>query len=1054
MTSSVPPSTTRFRPSQRFAGHSASGGSTDLIGIILPMRTMSTHVLPTGIVTFLFSDIEGSTRLLQDLGDGYLELLQRHNRIFREAIREQDGAEIGTEGDSFFVVFPNPLGAVQAAARIQLSLADHPFAEPVRVRMGLHTGQGRLVADDYIGIDVNRAARIAAAGHGGQILISDATRALVEPDLPAHLTVRDLGSHRLKDLAHPERLYQLVVEGLPAEFAPPKSLDARPNNLPLQLTRFIGRREEVSQIKGRLLNGARLLTLTGPGGTGKTRLALEVAAETLTAFEDGAWFVDLSSTMDSGLVISTIAEILGVKEKPGRPLQDALERSLKDRAMLVVLDNFEQVVDAGAAVERLLQAAARLKILVTSRAALHRYGEQEFPVPPLDLPDPGNLPDLASLTRYEAIGLFIERAIAVKPDFALTENNAPSVAEITVRLDGLPLAIELAASRVKILSPQAIVERLGRGSPLLVSRAPDAPARQRTLRGTIEWSYDLLQEDQRRLFQQISVFQGGGSLEALETVCSPAPGVDTIEGLGSLVDNSLLRRVETEDGEPRFVMLETIKGYAADRLNDAPDLSDAIRRAHAAYFADFAQQQWEHLTGLGREPALTAMAADIDNLRIAWRYWVAERDLDQLKKLVDSMWLLYDARGWYHATIEITTDLLEVLSSTPSTPERAIQEVMLRTSLARALMAIHGYTREVEEAYGRALELFEGQREIPQLFPVLRSLASFYTYRAEFEKGAQVGREILRLAEVQDDPSMRVDGHLVLGSSIAFQHDLHGGLEHLDSAIASFESQGYRFRRFRLGNNPGVACFTTSALVLWMLGHPDRALERANRAVALATELGHPFTLAYGLFHSGFLHLWRREPELVGDRAMGVLDVAHEHELPIWKALGHCLRGAANTGMGRFDEGLAEIRQGLDLYQGLKTPPVFWPLLLSVQAGAYARSGRPADGLGLIEEAIEIAGSGLTLVPEFYLLKGDLLLALPDANGTSAESWFQRAFDVAEGVDARMSQLRAAIRLCRLWRDQGNVEQGGRMLRAVYEAFMEGFATLDLIEARELLESL
>jgi len=502
------------------------------------------------------------------------------------------------------------------------------------------------------------------------------------------------------------------------------------------------------------------------------------------------------------------------------------------------------------------------------------------------------------------------------------------------------------------------------------------------------------------------------------------------------------------------VMLETIKEYAAERLDDRLELSAAVRRAHATYFADFAQQQWEHLTGLRREPALAAMAADIENLRIAWRYWVAQRDLDQLNKLVDSLWLLYDARGWYHATIEVTTDLLNVLSSTPSTPERAMQEVMLRTSLARALMAIHGYTREVEEAYARALQLFEGQRELPQLFPVLRGLASFYNYRAEFEKGAQVGREILRLAQAQDDPSMRVDGHLVLGSSIALGHDLHAGLEHLDAAIASFESQDHRSRRFRLGNNPGVACFTTSALVMWMLGHPDGALGRANRAVALATELEHPFTQAYALFHSGFLHLWRREPDLARDRSMGVLDVAEEHDLEIWKALGMCLLGAANTGMGGIEEGLGQIRRGLERYHGLKTPPVFWPLLLSVQAGAYARSGRPADGLARIEEAIEIADSGLTLLPEFYLLKGDLLLALPEANGASAEPWFQRAFDVAQGLDARMPQLRAAVRLCRLWRDQGDAERGGPILRDVYETFTEGFETVDLIEATGLLESL
>ena len=684
---------------------------------------MATTELPIGTITFLFSDMEGSTRLLEELGDGYVALLREHNRIFREVIREYEGAEVSTEGDSFFVVFRSPLSAVDAAAQMQRRLADAPFPATVRVRMGLHTGQGHLAGGDYVGIDVHRAARIAAAGHGGQILVSDATRALVEPDLPATLALRDLGLHRLKDLVHPERLYQLSVEGLSPKFAPLRSLEARPNNLPPQLTRFIGRQRQIAEIKRRLLNGARLLTLTGPGGTGKTRLAIEVAAETLPAFEDGAWFVDLASVMDPTLVISAVAEILGVTAKDGFSLQEALGNSLRDKAMLVVLDNFEQVVDAGADVERLLQAAPRLKVLVTSRSVLHRYGEQEFPVPPFALPDLGSLPDVASLGRYEAIGLFVERAAAVKPDFALTPLNAPSVAEIAIRLDGLPLAIELAASRIKILSPQAIVERLGPGSTVLVSRVPDAPARQRTLRGTIEWSYQLLTERERQLFEQLSVFQGGATVVAIESICAPVRGGETLDDLASLVDNSLLRQLETE-GEPRFDMLKTIKGYAAERLEDQPDLSAATQRAHATYFADFAQRQWEHLTGPRREPALAAMAADIANLRGSWHYWVVAKDLAQLNKLVDSLWLFYDAQGWYHATVQVATDLLTVLSSTSSSPERAMQEVMLRTSLARALMAIHGYTREVEDAYGHALEVVEGQREIPQLFPVLRGLAS------------------------------------------------------------------------------------------------------------------------------------------------------------------------------------------------------------------------------------------------------------------------------------------------------------------------------------------
>lgn len=368
-------------------------------------------------------------------------------------------------------------------------------------------------------------------------------------------------------------------------------------------------------------------------------------------------------------------------------------------------------------------------------------------------------------------------------------------------------------------------------------------------------------------------------------------------------------------------------------------------------------------------------------------------------------------------------------------------------------MAIKGYTPEVEEAYARALELVEGHPELPQLFPVLRGLASFYNYRAEFDKGARVGREILRLAERQDDHSMLVDGHLVLGYNLAFLNDLHGGLEHLDRGIACFESEPQRSRPFRLGHNPGVACFTTSAFILWMLGLPGRALERANAAVALAIGLEHPFTMAYALFHSGFLHLWRREPELVRDRAVGVLDVVEDHDFQIWRAVGTCLLGAAKTAMGHQDDGMAQIREGMDLYQGLKTPPVFWPLLLYVQSGACARAGRAAEGLALIDEALEIAGrgSGKTLLPEFYLLKGDLASAGPISNRGSAETCFRRAFDVARDLDARMSQLRAATRLCRLSCERGDAEEGRRRLSAVHETFTEGFTTADLIEARELL---
>ena len=1028
----------------------------DDLAVLLAERFASREVeLPSGTITMLFTDLEGSTQLLRELGERYQSVLADHQRLLRDAWHAKGGHEVDGHGDSFFVVFQGAKDALAAAVRAQRALASHSSrtAVELRVRMGLHTGEPALAGERYVGLDVHRAARIAAAGHGGQVLLSEATHSVLAGDEVTGVTVRDLGRHRIKDFDEPQRLYQLVIEGALSEFPPLRTLDAE-TNLPSMPTPLVGREKELETIGARLRRpDLRLLTLTGAGGAGKTRLAVQAGSELLGEFEDGVFFVGLASILESDLVSSAIAEAFGVRESGSIPLVESVKGYLGNKRLLLLLDNFEQVAQAAPLVSELLAAAPGLKILVTSRTVLHLAAEHEYPVPPLARPD--------------AVMLCVQRAQTVKPGFSPSGADAAAIAEICDRLDGLPLAIELAAARVKLLSPQALLGRLGQRLQLLTGGPADLPTRHQTLRGTIDWSYELLDDEEKALFRRLSVFVGGCTLRSAHAVTSPAGdlGPDVLDGLASLVDKSLLRQEEGTDGEPRFRMLETIREYALERLAESGETEVTTRR-HAEFFCALAEEaepelrsprQTSWLARLDAEndnTTLAATAAEIDNLRLAWRYWVDKGDLDQLNKLVDSLWLLYETQGSYHATIELTTELLKVLSSTPSTPERAMQEVTLRTSLARALMAIHGYTREVEEAYSRALELFEGERELPQLFPVLRGLASFYNYRAEFDKGAQVGREILRLADTQADPSMRVDGHLVLGSSLALQHDLHGGLDHLEQAIASFESQGPGSRRFRLGNNPGIASFTTSALTLWMLGFPDRALEHATRAVTLARELEHPFTLAYALFHAGFLHLWRREPEPMRDRAVEVLDVADEHDLPIWMALGTSLLGAAKTGLGRSEEGLAEIRDGIALYQGLTTPPVFWPLILYVRAGACARSGRAAEGIGLIDEAIEIAdtGSGLTLLPEFYSLKGDLALLLPEPNGSGAEPWFQQAFDVARDLDARMIQLRAAIGLCRSQRERSNAQHTGEQLSAVYAKFTEGFTTPDLIDARDLLE--
>src|SRR6266487_47153 len=505
--------------------------------------------LPTGTVTLLFTDIEGSTRLLQQLGERYASVLSECRDLLRTTFSEHHGHEVDTQGDAFFVAFARASDAVAAAVDGQRALFTHawPEGKAVRVRMGLHTGEPHLASEGYVGLDVHRAARIMCAGHGRQVLLSQTTHDLVEHALPEGVRVLDLGAHRLKDLQHPSHLFQLVIAGLPAGFPPLKTLDAYPNNLPIQPTPLIGREQEVATVAALLRrDDLRLLTLTGPGGTGKTRLGLQVAAELSDRFADGVFFVNLAPLSDPELVIPATAQALDVQEIGGQPLLELLKGSLREKHLLLLLDNFEQVVGAAMYVADLHAACPNLKVMVTSRMTLHIRGEQEYTVPPLAVPDPKHLPDLVVLSQYEAVALFIQRAQATRPEFQVSNANAPAVAEICVRLDGLPLAIELAAARIKVLPPQALLARLGQRLAVLTGGARDAPTRQQTLRNTIEWSYQLLDADEQRLFRRLSSFVGGCTLEAIEAVCTELDGEvrQVLDGVASLIDKSLLQQTE------------------------------------------------------------------------------------------------------------------------------------------------------------------------------------------------------------------------------------------------------------------------------------------------------------------------------------------------------------------------------------------------------------------------------------------------------------------------------------------------------------------------------
>ena len=600
-----------------------------------------------GTLTFFFSDVEGSTQLLHQVGARYAEVLVDLRRFLRDASLEREGREVDTAGDGFFAVFNRARDAVAAAAAVQQAVHAHVWPEgtSVRLRIGLHTGEPAWADGSYVGLDVHRAARICSAAHGGQVLLSQATADLVWHELPAGVQLLNIGPHQLKDLPEPEQLFQLGLDGLPSRFPALGTRAVQTSNLPVQLTSFVGRQREVDRLQV-LLHTARLITLTGPGGTGKTRLSLEVASRLTDIFEDGIVFVGLASITDPALVPVVVAQALDLHEHPDQPVSQTIKTFLQRRRLLLVLDNFEQVLAAASFVAEWLLACPSLTVLVTSRAPLHVSGEHEFPVPPLELPDRRALWTPEALAQQEAVALFLARARAIHPDFTLTPETARAVAEICLRLDGLPLAIELAAARVKVLSPVAIQVRLGRRFQLLTGGAQDRPARHQTLRQAIAWSYDLLNPEEQAFFRRMAVFMGGFTLDAAEQVCSGGGDLmlDPLDIVTALVDQSLLRQEEGPDGEPRFLMLETIREYGRECLEAAGEL-EQIRRAHVEHFLALVEQAEPELTGPRQGWWLDRLEAEHDNLRAAFAWIEEQQEAEIGLRLGAALWRFWITRG-------------------------------------------------------------------------------------------------------------------------------------------------------------------------------------------------------------------------------------------------------------------------------------------------------------------------------------------------------------------------------------------------------------------------
>lgn len=829
----------RPAPGRPFRGKPSECGEGRLAkSRVLGLGRSAVTNLPAGTVTFLFTDIEGSTALLQRWGDRYTEALDACRRILRAATEERGGREVGTVGDAYFAAFPRASDALRAAVEAQRGIQAHrwPGEAAIRVRIALHTGEPLSADLGYVGMVVHRAARICAVGHGGQIVVSRVTRDLVEDDLPPGVTMKDLGHHRLKDMAHPQHLFQAAAADLPYEFPPLRSLDARRNNLPLQLTSFIGREREKAEVRELLLT-SRLLTLTGSGGAGKTRLALQIAAEVLEEFPDGVWFVDLATLSDPVLVAHAVANVLNVTEQPGRPIEDTLADTLRERRLLLLLDNCEHLVARCAYLsETLLRACPHVRILATSREALGVAGETAWPTPSLSVPSGQEQPTAERLRDSEAARLFIERAVASQPGLTVTERNAQSVLEICQRLDGIPLAIELAAALVRVLAVDQIAARLGDRFALLTGGSRTALARHQTLAATMDWSYQLLSEAERTLLRRLSVFAGGWTLDAAEVVCSDdgISGTDVLSLQMQLASKSLVV-VEARNGEARYRLLETIRQYARDRLVEAGEGATARRRHRDRYLA-IAEQAQPELRGQKQAAWLERLETEHDNLRgaLEWSH-IDGGDTEEGLRLAGALWMFWhvhghftEGRGWLQSMLA---------GSSGASPAARAKAMAGAGFLAYRQGDYDGATALFQES----LPLFRALEDSSGAAHALQTLGQIAVARGEFESAKTVLTESLAWCRQAGDKRIMAMALNTIGEVARCEEDYAAARSAYEASLAL---------RREAGDRRGLA------VSLGNLGHVALHQEDTRGAAALFREalmLAHELTykLAIAEYLSG-----------------------------------------------------------------------------------------------------------------------------------------------------------------------------------------------------------
>jgi len=804
---------------------------------------------PQGVVTLLFTDVEGSTAQWEQFADRFGEALQIHDRLIREAIARHNGYEVKTVGDSFMVAFQRAADAVRCAADIQaeFAMADTRHAAwrevgGIRIRIGIHTGEPTFRDNDYFGPPVIRASRIADAGHGGMTLLSHETVRLATDDLGTEFRLEDRGLHRLKDLGQPERLYTLSHPSIPERpYAPLRTLEALRHNFPALITSFVGRARELEELTEILrARRSRLITITGPGGTGKTRLSMQVAADRLQDFPDGVWFVELAGVHEPEGVATAIALAL-MGSGQFRPQADPKRQIidfLRPRRCLVVLDNFEQVAEAAPIISDVLRECPMLTCLITSRVLLHLSGELEYPLEPLTVPPPGKKDN--HWTQYESVQLFVERCQSFKPDFQLTEEIAPIIGEICRQLDGIPLAIELAAARVRGMTPQQVLQRLSRRFDLLASSQRDLPERQRTLRSAIDWSYDLLTDDERTLFAELAVFTGGFFLEAAEQVCKTP---DVFDLIFSLRDKSLLKTDEV-GGQIRYTMLETLRAYAMEKLEQMGAL-DELRRRHALCYLRFAEEWSAQLEGEGSgdaAPARQQMTADIDNMRAGMDWAVQQNDYETISAYGQALARFFLAQGLY-AEGDQRLSMAEAACRQQG-DQKALALILLQRARIAWKQSKHTEARcLITESYDISKQ--SGNRA--RMVPALNLMAMIAWGQGDFRSACAQWQEALEIAREIRHPRHEASLLANLGAVAAEQGDFEEAERRFGDALAIQK---------RINDEVGIAyTLMNSHDVLRRRGQFDAARQQLEQSRQHFMALGHKQGIALACVYMGMAFL-------------------------------------------------------------------------------------------------------------------------------------------------------------------------------------------------------